>query len=35
MSNKKDKNGILLNDELRLTNFGSWLRKTSIDEIPH
>lgn len=34
MNNKKDKNGSLLNDDLRLTNFGSWLRETSIDEIP-
>lgn len=34
MSNKKDKDGILLPDELRLTKFGKFLRKTSLDEIP-
>ena len=34
MSNKKDKKGSLLSDEIRLTNFGSWLREASIDEIP-
>ena len=34
MTNKKDKNGNLLPDELRLTKLGKFLRKTSLDEIP-
>ncbi len=34
MTDEKDKNGKLLPDEVRLTPFGSWLRKYSIDEIP-
>lgn len=34
MSNKKDENGNLLPDELRLTKLGKFLRKTSLDEIP-
>lgn len=34
MSNKKDKDGNLLPDELRLTKLGKLLRKTSLDEIP-
>lgn len=34
MTNEKDKNGDLLPDELRLTSFGSWLRSTSLDELP-
>lgn len=34
MNNKTDKNGVLLPDEQRLTNFGLFLRKTSIDELP-
>ena len=34
MSNEKDKNGKLLSDELRLTNLGKILRKTSLDELP-
>lgn len=34
MSNKKDKEGNLLPDEKRLTKFGKFLRKTSLDEIP-
>ncbi|MDO4394956.1 MAG: sugar transferase [Mycoplasmatota bacterium] len=34
MSNKKDKDGNLLPDELRLTKLGKVLRKTSLDEIP-
>ena len=34
MSNKKDKNGKLLPDEQRLSKFGSFLRKTSLDELP-
>ncbi len=33
MTNKKDKQGNLLPDEQRLTNYGKFLRSTSIDEI--
>lgn len=34
MTNQKDKNGQLLPDEQRLTRFGQFLRKTSLDEFP-
>ncbi|QXP54214.1 sugar transferase [Cellulophaga sp. Ld12] len=34
MTEKKDKNGNLLPDNERLTKFGVFLRKTSLDEIP-
>lgn len=34
MTNKKDKKGNLLPDDKRLTKFGKFLRKTSIDELP-
>ena len=34
MSNKKDKDGNLLPDEQRITKFGKFLRKTSLDELP-
>ena len=34
MTEEKDKDGILLPDEKRLTKFGAWLRSTSIDELP-
>lgn len=34
MSNAKDKNGNLLPDEKRLGKYGSWLRSTSLDELP-
>ena len=34
MTNKRDKNGELLPDEVRLTKFGKWLRSTSLDELP-
>jgi undecaprenyl phosphate N,N'-diacetylbacillosamine 1-phosphate transferase len=34
MSEKKDANGQLLPDAERLTRIGSFLRKTSLDEIP-
>jgi len=34
MSDKKDKNGKLLPDADRVTKFGTFIRKTSLDEIP-
>ena len=34
MSNKKDKDGNLLPDEVRLNKYGRLLRKTSLDELP-
>ena len=34
MNDKKDKNGDLLPDEMRLTAMGTFVRKTSLDEIP-
>lgn len=34
MNNKKDENGQLLSDEIRLTKYGKWLRSTSLDELP-
>lgn len=34
MTDKKDENGNLLPDGERLTNFGKFLRSTSIDELP-
>tara|TARA_B100000519_G_scaffold202783_1_gene222293 strand:+ start:5516 stop:6097 length:582 start_codon:yes stop_codon:yes gene_type:complete len=34
MTNKKDKNGNLLPDGERLTSFGEFFRKTSLDELP-
>ena len=34
MTNKKDSNGNLLPDSKRITKFGSFLRKTSLDELP-
>ena len=34
MTNKKDEEGNLLPDEKRLTKFGKFLRKTSLDELP-
>ena len=34
MSNKRDANGDLLPDRERLTKFGKFIRKTSLDEIP-
>ena len=34
MNDLKDKNGILLPDEARLTKFGRLLRSTSLDELP-
>ena len=34
MTNECDKDGNLLNDEARLTEFGKFLRSTSLDELP-
>ena len=34
MTDKKDENGNLLPDEIRLTKFGKLLRSTSLDELP-
>ena len=34
MSDEKDENGNLLNDELRLGKFGAKIRSTSLDELP-
>lgn len=34
MTDKKDENGNLLSDEVRLTDFGKKLRASSIDELP-
>jgi len=34
MNNKKDENGKLLPDDMRLTKFGKFLRSTSLDELP-
>lgn len=34
MNDKKDKNGVLLPDEDRITKFGLFVRRSSLDEIP-
>ncbi len=34
MNNKRDKSGMLLPDEIRLTKYGKLLRSTSLDELP-
>jgi len=34
MTDKKDAEGKLLPDEDRMTSFGSWIRQTSLDELP-
>ncbi|HIB38467.1 sugar transferase [Mesonia sp.] len=34
MNDRRDENGLLLPDEIRLTKIGSLIRKTSIDELP-
>ena len=34
MTNERDKNGVLLPDSVRLTSYGRFLRKTSLDELP-
>lgn len=34
MTDVKDENGFLLSDEIRLTSFGKFLRKYSLDEFP-
>ena len=33
MTDERDENGELLPDDVRLTKFGAWLRKTSLDEL--
>lgn len=34
MDNRKDENGELLPDEIRLNKYGKFIRKTSLDELP-
>lgn len=34
MTDERDNAGVLLSDERRLTPFGRWLRRTSLDELP-
>ena len=34
MTNDRDENGVFLPDDQRMTKFGNFLRKTSIDELP-
>lgn len=34
MTNEKNSNGQILSDELRITKFGSFLRSSSLDELP-
>jgi undecaprenyl phosphate N,N'-diacetylbacillosamine 1-phosphate transferase len=34
MNDRRDKQGVLLPDEVRLTSFGKFVRKTSLDELP-
>jgi len=34
MNNKKNEAGVLLSDEERMTQLGSWIRKLSVDELP-
>lgn len=34
MTDERDAEGKLLPDEMRMTKFGTWLRSTSLDEIP-
>lgn len=34
MTDQRDENGELLPDEIRLTQFGKWLRSSSLDELP-
>ena len=34
MNSKKDKNGVLLPDDMRLNRYGRFLRSTSLDELP-
>lgn len=34
MTEEKDENGIYLPDEVRLTSYGKFLRRTSLDELP-
>lgn len=34
MTDQRNENGELLSDEIRLTEFGKWLRSSSLDELP-
>ncbi|MDB4916481.1 MAG: Undecaprenyl-phosphate galactose phosphotransferase [Gemmatimonadetes bacterium] len=34
MTDARDRDGVLLPDDVRLTPFGRWLRSTSLDELP-
>ena len=34
MKDLYNENGSLIEDEIRLTKFGKWLRSTSLDELP-
>jgi sugar transferase EpsL len=34
MTDKRDRNGVLFSDKVRMTRFGNFLRSTSLDELP-